>query len=128
MPLFDEIWRESVTPMLQEQFGSSTAAEYYDGSEVLRGTFDVLLGPEEAVQDPQEQTRQQIRYRRTATFSWVPDSPFWETAIVPSGRVVITENEAEVTYSIAGVLSRSPSAVMLILQRGGTQRQWKAQG
>lgn len=117
MTLFEQMWRKNATPMLNHQFGESEQATYYDGTETEQGTYDVVLGPEELVEADEERGRK-THYKRVATLSWTDSSPFTEPTIATTGRLVIDS----VTYSIAGVLSRSPSAAVLILRRTGSQR------
>lgn len=119
MTEFDEIWRTSVTPALSRVFGESSQATYYDGTGTERGTYDVILGPENAVEKDADSGRRTI-YQRTATITLEADSPF--TTIATTARLVISENGSDVSYSIAGILSRSASAIVLILQRSGSQR------
>lgn len=123
MSLFDQMWRAQATPLLNEQFGDAAAAKYYDGAGSLRGSYDVLLGPEEAVEkDEDKPAGRSSRYQRVVILSWPAAEEFEEPMIATTGRLVVTIGGEEVTYSIAGVLARSDSGVVLVLQRGAGQR------
>lgn len=117
MSLFDEIWRANATSVLNYQFGESAQATYYDGSEVSRGSYDCILGPEQAVESEDDRGRR-VNYQRTATLSWTDASPFVEPAIAATARLLVDG----VTYSIKGILSRTPSAIVLVLHRMASQR------
>lgn len=123
MSLFDQMWRANATAVLNEQFGDAEVARYYDGAGTLRGSYRVLLGPEEALEKEDGQPAGRTsRYQRVVTLSWPAAEEFEEPAIATTGRLVVSIGGEEVTYSIAGVLARSDSGVVLVLQRGAGQR------
>ena len=123
MSLFDEMWRSQATPVLNAQFGETVAADYYDGAGTKRGSYQVLLGPEDALEkDEDKPAGRMSRYQRTATLLWPEAEEFAEPVIATTGRLVVTIGGEEVTYSIAGILARSDAGIVLILQRGAGQR------
>ena len=123
MSLFDEMWRSQATPVLNEQFGETVAADYYDGAGTKRGSYRVLLGPEDALEKDEEKPAGRMsRYQRTATLLWPEAEEFEEPVIATTGRLVVTIGGEQVTYSIAGVLPRSDAGIVVVLQRGAGQR------
>lgn len=121
MSLFDEIWRSAATPVLDEYFGETAQADYYDGTGTLRGSYDVILSPESVLERDDDRGRRTV-YQRTATLSWTASSPFTEPVIAATAKLTITEGGNEIDYSISGVLTRSASAIVLVLHRSAAQR------
>lgn len=121
MSIFDQRWRKDVSPVLEEQFGETIEATYYDGGGNEQGTYTVLLSPEEMVEDDEDRGRR-TKYQRTATITHAETIAFAEPALYTTGRLDVVEGGETKSYSIGGVLSRSRSAITLILRRTGGQR------
>ncbi len=121
MTEFDDLFREVAVGWLDEQFGETIQAKYYDGTGTLVGSYTVLLGPVKGEEGGDERGYR-ARYSRRATINKAPGWDFAAAPIEITGTLVITEGDDDVTYAIAEIVGRSEAAVSVTLRRTGAVR------